>query len=166
MPAAAVHHRQFARLATLGASVYSLTLGHHYGYEMREHQVRGRPKADALDQKIGDQVRTRRLLVGMTQEKLGDALGVSFQQVQKYEKGANRISASRLRQIAGALGVPVTHFYDAAGAGDGVVNGGAPDADPSRAAQGLRLTRAFTRIEDPMVRQRLIDLVESFAASN
>ena len=134
---------------------------------MRERQVRGRPKADALDQKIGDQVRARRLLVGLTQEKLGDALGVSFQQVQKYEKGANRISASRLRQIAGALGVSVTHFYDAAGAGDGAADGHADGlVDPGRAAQGLRLGRAFMRVEDPLVRQRIIDLVESFAASH
>ena len=124
-----------------------------------------------MDQQIGDQVRTRRLLAGLTQEKLGDALGVSFQQVQKYEKGANRISASRLRQIATALDVPVTHFYDAA---DGAMDGGAgghPDGvdgaapDPARASQGLRLVRAFTRIEDSLVRQRIVALVESLAAS-
>ena len=122
----------------------------------------GRPKADVADQKIGDEVRTRRLLVGMTQEKLGVALGVSFQQVQKYEKGANRISASRLRQIASALDVPVTHFYDAAGdeadGADGVT------IDPARTSQGLRLVRAFTQIKDSLVRQRIIDLVESMAA--
>jgi transcriptional regulator with XRE-family HTH domain len=136
---------------------------------MREQQVRGRPRADALDQRIGDQVRTRRLLVGMTQEKLGDALGVSFQQVQKYEKGANRISASRLRQIASALDVPVTHFYDAVDGADGaqVLDGGADGhaADPARGAQGLRLMRAFGRVEDALVRQRILDLVESVAAS-
>jgi transcriptional regulator with XRE-family HTH domain len=128
----------------------------------------GRPKASEADQRIGDQVRTRRLLFGMTQEKLGDALGVSFQQVQKYEKGANRISASRLRQIASALDVPVTHFYDAAEGADGAqVLDGADGhaADPARGAQGLRLMRAFGRIEDALVRQRILDLVESFAAS-
>jgi transcriptional regulator with XRE-family HTH domain len=135
-----------------------------------EHH-RGRPRADAADQKIGDQVRARRLLIGMTQERLGDALGVSFQQVQKYEKGANRISASRLRQIAAALEVPVTHFYDAAedgfadGRGEGGLNGADGAADPARAGQSLRLVRAFTRIEDAVVRQRLVDLVEGLAAS-
>ena len=116
------------------------------------------------DQKIGDEVRTRRLLVGMTQEKLGVALGVSFQQVQKYEKGANRISASRLRQIASALDVPVTHFYDAAG-DEGAEGADGAAIDPARTSQGLRLVRAFTQIEDALVRQRIIDLVESFAAS-
>ena len=124
----------------------------------------GRPRADAADQKIGDEVRTRRLVVGMTQEKLGDALGVSFQQVQKYEKGANRISASRLRQIASALDVPVTHFYEAAN-DQGADGADGAAVDPARKNQGLRLVHAFTQIEDPLVRQRIIDLVESFAAS-
>jgi transcriptional regulator with XRE-family HTH domain len=130
---------------------------------MREQQVRGRPRADALDQKIGDEVRTRRLLIGMTQEQLGSALGVSFQQIQKYEKGANRISANRLRQIASALGVPVVHFYEVDG--EAQVDGardGAP-IDMARNGQGLRLMRAFSQIENATVRQRVLDLVESLA---
>ena len=126
-----------------------------------------RPKATDADQRIGDEVRARRRAVGITQEKLGDALGVSFQQVQKYEKGANRISASRLRQIAAALDVPVTHFYEAA---EGVDGAQIPDASDGRAtvqahcAETQRLMRAFVRIEDALVRQRILDLVESAAS--
>ena len=128
----------------------------------------GRPRADALDQRLGDQVRTRRLLVGMTQEKLADGLGVSYQQLQKYEKGANRISASRLRQIATALDVPVTHFYDAAdgaGGAQGLHGADGQASDPAHGPQAMRLMRAFGRIEDALVRQRILDLVESFAGS-
>lgn len=119
---------------------------------------RGPNAAGAFDAEIGDEVRARRLLIGMTQEKLGVALGVSFQQVQKYEKGVNRISASRLRQIASALDVPVTHFYGADENGVAI--------NPGETTEGSRLLRAFTQIEDSLVRQRIIDLVEGFAASD
>lgn len=129
----------------------------------------GRPKADTLDQRIGEHVRERRLLVGMTQEQLGSTIGVSFQQVQKYEKGTNRVSASRLRQIAAALDMPVSQFFGAAeGAPPGndldgrVVDQGLP-ADPARAAQGTRLMLAFERIQDRLVRQRIVDLVQTLA---
>lgn len=128
---------------------------------MRSQRPQGQPRADASDQKIGDHVRTRRLRVGLTQEKLGDALGVSFQQIQKYEKGANRISASRLRQIATALDVPVTHFYDAV---DGHPDDGGPngaEADRMTTRHGLRLAQAVAKIDDPLVRERIIALVES-----
>ena len=122
---------------------------------------RSRPRAGAEDHAIGEQVRARRLVVGLTQEKLGDALGVTFQQVQKYEKGANRISASRLRQIATALDVPITRFYDGGGVVDGV--DGAV-SDPAHVREDAQLLRAFGRIGDPLVRQRLIALVESLAS--
>ena len=128
-------------------------------------QNSGRPKADASDHQIGDRVRARRLLLGLTQEKLGDALGVSFQQVQKYEKGANRISASRLSQIATALDVPIMHFYEAAG---GVIDSACADGvavDPARASENAELLSAFARVKDPLVRQRIVELVEIFAAS-
>jgi transcriptional regulator with XRE-family HTH domain len=72
--------------------------------------ARGGP--DEIDRRVGRRVMEMRKSLAMSQERLGDALGVSFQQVQKYEKGTNRVSASRLRQIAGALGVPVTYFYE------------------------------------------------------
>ena len=67
-----------------------------------------------IDKHVGGRVRMQRMALGMSQEKLGDAIGLTFQQVQKYEKGANRISASRLQQIAHVLGVPVTYFFDGA----------------------------------------------------
>jgi transcriptional regulator with XRE-family HTH domain len=136
--------------------------------------ARGGP--DEIDRRVGRRVMEMRKSLAMSQERLGDALGVSFQQVQKYEKGTNRVSASRLRQIAGALGVPVTAFYDVAGPGEGGLLGAgvsAPDilpgrggagGDPGPAAQGLRLARAFARIADPLVRQRLVELAESVAS--
>src|ERR671926_591337 len=67
-----------------------------------------------VDKHVGGRVRLRRMLIGMSQEKLGEALGITFQQVQKYEKGTNRIGASRLHQIAQVLGVPISFFYEGA----------------------------------------------------
>ncbi|MFH6784322.1 MULTISPECIES: helix-turn-helix domain-containing protein [Methylobacterium] len=123
---------------------------------------------DPVDRHVGHRVRVRRLLVGVSQEKLGDALGVTFQQIQKYEKGANRISASRLRQIADMLGVPVNFFYEGAPRQDG-----GRDETPTEPAsdtsahdvfwtsQDLQLVRAFQRITDGQVRRRIISLVEA-----
>ena len=122
-----------------------------------------------IDSAVGARLRAARVESQMSQAVLGEALGVSFQQIQKYEKGTNRISASRLRQIAAALDVPVTHFYDAAEGG--FADGGAAvtpigldgTAHSAAAKEGMRLVRAFGRIEDPVVRQRLVDLVEGLA---
>ncbi len=115
----------------------------------------------------------RRLLVGMSQEKLGEQLGITFQQIQKYEKGANRIGASRLQQIAKILAVPVEFFFEGAPAGGevaGVGLGEMPQAsfvsDFMATAEGVQLTRAFIRIADPQIRRRIIDLVETIAASS
>ncbi len=124
-----------------------------------------------IDRHVGARVRMRRLLVSMSQERLGDALGITFQQIQKYEKGANRIGASRLQQIAKILGVPVEFFFDGAPSGDVGATGLAEMPQPSlvsdfmSTSEGVQLTRAFVRIEDPQVRRRLIDLVESLAAT-
>ena len=74
-----------------------------------------------IDKHVGARVRMRRMLIGMSQEKLGDALGLTFQQIQKYEKGANRISASRLQQISEALSTPLAYFFKGAPASDGAV---------------------------------------------
>jgi transcriptional regulator with XRE-family HTH domain len=113
----------------------------------------------------------RRLLVGMSQEKLGEALGITFQQIQKYEKGANRIGASRLQQIAKILGVPVEFFFEGAPAGGPESAPGFSElpqsgfvSDFMATSEGVQLTRAFVRIVDPTVRRRLIDLVEALAA--
>lgn len=109
------------------------------------------------------------MLLAMSQEKLGDALGLTFQQVQKYEKGTNRISASRLKQIAGILGVSIDYLY----AGGTVADSTAPSGfseDQSMSyepdlmtSDGLKLLRAFRGIEDRKVRRRILDLVSALA---
>ena len=104
------------------------------------------------------------MLIGMSQEKLGDMLGLTFQQVQKYEKGVNRIGAGRLFEISRILGVPIDFFYD----GVGVPNEGPSDATPPvmefvSSGEGLQLSLAFMKIRDPKVRKRVLDLVKSLA---
>ncbi|GJD60727.1 helix-turn-helix domain-containing protein [Methylobacterium frigidaeris] len=128
---------------------------------------------DPVDRHVGHRVRVRRLLVGVSQEKLGDALGVTFQQIQKYEKGTNRISASRLRQIADMLNVPVSFFYEGAPRQDGgrseeVAAEPASDTaahDVFWTSQDLQLVRAFQRITDHQLRRRIISLVEAIGTS-
>lgn len=120
------------------------------------------------DKHVGGRVRMRRMMLGMSQEKLGDALHLTFQQVQKYEKGTNRIGASRLQQIAHILQVPVAFFFEGAPAPENM--GGMAEA-PSPAyvgeflstSDGLALTKAFMRIKQPNVRRRIVDLVQSIA---
>lgn len=115
-----------------------------------------------VDRHVGGRVRLRRMLVGMSQEKLGDALGITFQQVQKYEKGTNRISASRLQQISRTLGVTIEYLYQ--GVSDHEPETGLSDGKPVSydagllTAEGLRLLHAFQRIQQPKVRRRLLDL--------
>jgi transcriptional regulator with XRE-family HTH domain len=122
-----------------------------------------------VDKHVGSRVRMRRMMLAMSQEKLGDALGLTFQQVQKYEKGTNRIGASRLQQIAQILQVPVAFFFE-----------GAPDMLPGLAgleeapspsyvsdflatSDGLALTKAFMRVKQQKLRRRIVDLVEEIA---
>jgi len=102
----------------------------------------------------------------MSQERLGDALGLTFQQVQKYERGANRIGASRLFDLARALQVPVGFFFD--DLPEGVAEGGSPtasvqDDDPMQRRETIELVRAFYRIPDPTARRRLYELARSIA---
>src|SRR5262247_3604860 len=121
-----------------------------------------------IDKHVGSRVRMRRMMLSMSQEKLGDALGLTFQQVQKYEKGTNRIGASRLQQIAEVLRVPIEFFFEGVPhvTSQGVV---ASDVAPGYMAdflstsEGVQLTRAFVRITDPNVRRRLISLVKAMA---
>jgi transcriptional regulator with XRE-family HTH domain len=121
------------------------------------------------DKHVGSRVRMRRMMLGMSQEKLGDSLGLTFQQVQKYEKGTNRIGASRLQQISNILQVPVSFFFEGA-PNSAPAQGGLGEA-PSPAyvsdflatSDGLSLTRAFTRIKDAKLRRRIVDLVEQIA---
>jgi len=104
----------------------------------------------------------------MSQEKLGTSLGITFQQIQKYEKGTNRIGASRLQQIAEVLGVPVSYFFeDAQGEAIPAGFGEQPQsdyvADFLATAEGLQLTKSFMKVKDPKVRRRIVDLVASIA---
>jgi transcriptional regulator with XRE-family HTH domain len=121
------------------------------------------------DRHVGGRVRMRRILVGMSQEKLGAALGLTFQQVQKYEKGANRIGASRLQQIAETLAVSPAYFFEDQTANETNPHGGAADTQANRiaeflaSAEGLSLNRAFVRITEPRLRRRIIDLVLAIA---
>lgn len=124
-----------------------------------------------IDRHVGARVRMRRMLIGMSQEKLGEALGLTFQQIQKYEKGANRISASRLQQISEALKTPLAFFFKGAPASDAAAQGGLAEAsaednyfsDFVMTSEGLSLNRAFARIADPKVRKKIIDLVNALA---
>ena len=122
-----------------------------------------------IDRHVGSRVRMRRMLAGISQERLGEALGLTFQQVQKYEKGSKRISASRLQQIAKMLDVPVAFFFDGAPSGDMPAGGFSDSAattyisDFLSTSEGVQLTKAFTRIKNSRVRRRVIDLVEALA---
>jgi len=123
-----------------------------------------------IDKHVGSRVRMRRMMLGMSQEKLGNALGLTFQQVQKYEKGTNRIGASRLQQIAQILQVQVAFFFEGAPTVGGSRVDGMSEA-PSPAyvsdflatSDGLALTKAFMRIADSKLRRRIVDLVEQIA---
>ena len=102
------------------------------------------------------------MLIGMSQERLGDLLGLTFQQVQKYEKGINRIGAGRLFEIARILDVPVAFFYDGVGSSsDGPAETSAPVMEFVSSSEGLQLSLAFMKINDPKVRKRVLDLVKS-----
>jgi transcriptional regulator with XRE-family HTH domain len=127
---------------------------------------------DPLDIHVGSRVRMQRLLRKLTQQDLADALGLSFQQIQKYEKGKSRIGAARLQLIARTLSVPVAFFFE----GSPVEQGEAPDMPDlntssdaafvhrmAAMSDGLRLARAFTSISDSSVRRQIVDIVESLA---
>ena len=123
-----------------------------------------------VDVYVGSRVRMRRMLVGMSQDKLGESLGLTFQQVQKYEKGANRIGASRLYQIGKILNVPVAYFYEGVvDENDDSVEGFA-EAQPAPSvmefigtSEGLQLFRYFAKIEDQKVRRKVIELLRTLA---
>jgi transcriptional regulator with XRE-family HTH domain len=124
---------------------------------------------DPIDKYVGSRIRMRRIMLGMSQEKLGDALGLTFQQVQKYEKGTNRIGASRLQQIADVLQVHVSFMFEGA-PGASTSGGMSESASPAyvsdflATSDGLALTKAFTRLKDAKLRRSIVDLVEQIAA--
>jgi transcriptional regulator with XRE-family HTH domain len=127
---------------------------------------------DPTDKHVGARVRMRRMMLGMSQEKLGDALGLTFQQVQKYEKGANRIGASRLQQISHILQVPVSFFFDGApnvpGQPEGLGEAPSPAyvSDFLATSDGLALTKAFMGIKNAKLRRQIVNLVEQIASDD
>lgn len=121
-----------------------------------------------IDIHVGARLRLRRTLLGFSQEKLGEAVGITFQQLQKYERGSNRISASRLYTLSQVLGVPVTFFFDELflpeheGENVSVVTSFQPqEADTLAKRETLELVRAYYRIQDPWVRKRTFDLIKA-----
>lgn len=132
--------------------------------------VAAKKQANPIDAQVGTRVRLRRMLIGMSQEKLGEMLGLTFQQVQKYEKGVNRIGAGRLFHVAQILGVPIDYFYEGVieqmpGAAQGFAEEPArpPVMDFLSTGEGLQLTLAFMRIKDAKVRKRVLELIRSLA---
>jgi transcriptional regulator with XRE-family HTH domain len=129
----------------------------------------GSKAANPIDKHVGSRVRMRRMMLSMSQEKLGDALGLTFQQVQKYEKGTNRIGASRLMAIASTLQVPVEFFFDGAPKLTVEQKGRAGAPMPDFASQflatsdGLAIARAFVGIKDAKLRHSIADLVVQIA---
>ncbi|MBX3512333.1 MAG: helix-turn-helix transcriptional regulator [Xanthobacteraceae bacterium] len=124
-----------------------------------------------IDRHVGSRVRMRRMMISMSQEKLGERLGITFQQVQKYEKGTNRIGASRLHQIANILSVPVAFFYDdmpggEAAAGFGESGNPVYVSEFMSSPEGLALAKAFMKVADPKLRRRIVDLVEAMVAAS
>ena len=128
--------------------------------------------ANPVDKHVGSRVRMRRLMLGMSQEKLGDGLGLTFQQVQKYEKGTNRVGASRLQHISQLLQVPVPFFFEGAPHLPGEPSGIGPAPSPAyvfnflATSDGLALTKALMQIEQPELRRRIVHLVEEIAGDD
>lgn len=118
--------------------------------------------ANAVDRKVGQRVRSRRLEIGMSQERLADLLGVTFQQVQKYEKGVNRIAVSRLWDISAALELPVARFFDAVGGARGVAENRQDYVDDALATpEGMQLMSLFASIKSQKLRRKVVELVKA-----
>jgi len=128
-------------------------------------------KPNPIDVHVGSRVKLRRTMQGMSQEKLGDALGITFQQIQKYEKGTNRIGASRMQQISAALKVPVSFFFEDAPTGVGAAaTAGLAEASSTSyvvdflsSTEGIQLNRAFVRITNPAIRRKVVEMVKTLA---
>ena len=125
-------------------------------------------QANPIDIQVGNRVRIRRMLIGMSQERLGDLLGLTFQQVQKYEKGVNRIGAGRLFEVSRILNVPVDFFYEGVNSQlcrrlHARIASSPPVMEFVSSGEGLQLCLAFMKIKDPKVRKRVLDLVKSLS---
>lgn len=125
-----------------------------------------------IDSHVGMRVRMRRILIGFSQERLGESLGITFQQIQKYEKGTNRIGASRLQEAAQVLGVPVNFFFEGVSSDSGLTNGFAEPSGPIYVAdfagtpEGSQLIAAFLKIKEPKLRKKIIDLVVAMSVGS
>ena len=126
-----------------------------------------------VDKHVGSRIRMRRTLLGMSQEKLGDAVALTFQQIQKYEKGANRVGASRLYQFSRLLNVPPAFFFDemsADVANAPIIPGGLAEEavpfehDPVAKRETLEMVRSYYRIQDPVVRKRIFEMIKAIAS--
>jgi transcriptional regulator with XRE-family HTH domain len=136
---------------------------------------RGTGRPNPVDVYVGARVRLRRTLLGMSQEKLGEAIGLTFQQVQKYERGANRIGSSRLYDLSRVLDVPIGFFFDdmpasIAASSPAQARGMAEEPssyelDPMAKRETLELVRAYYKINDPQVRKRLFEMTKALGAA-
>jgi len=125
-------------------------------------------RPDPTDSYVGSRVRMRRKILSMTQEKLGKQLGITFQQVQKYEKGANRIGASRLQKISQVLDMPISYFFPQETPAAGSMGESTQSDYVSEfmmSSEGIELNRAFAQIKDPKLRRKVIDLVRTMATA-
>ena len=135
---------------------------------MAKRPTRSAKQPNSTDSYVGSRVRMRRKMLNMSQEKLGEQLGITFQQVQKYEKGSNRIGASRLQTISQILEVPISYFFPPEPAASGGMGEGSQSdyvSDFMMSSEGIELNRAFAQIKDPKLRRKVIDLVRTMAAS-
>jgi transcriptional regulator with XRE-family HTH domain len=142
----------------------------------RPERVEGRPSP--IDVHVGARIRLRRTLLGMSQERLGESLGLTFQQIQKYERGVNRVGASRLFDLSRVLDVPISFFFDdmpeplAREYGGAAVRRAVGFAEPQESFEDdalhrretLELVRAYYRISDPAIRKRVFDLIKSLTS--
>jgi len=128
-------------------------------------------KPHPIDKHVGSRVRLQRALIGMSQQKLGQLLGLTFQQIQKYEKGINRIGASRLFELAQIFSVPVQFFFDELAIADGGEQAGGFSENTSETnyteflntREGIELNRAFQQIKDPKIRKNVVEIVRAMA---
>jgi len=134
-------------------------------------------KPNPIDIHVGSRIRLRRTLLGMSQQKLGEAIGLTFQQVQKYERGANRVGSSRMFELARVLDVPISYFFEEMGAdtaqrgrqhamGYAVELPDSGEADPMTKRETLELVRAYYKITDAKVRKRLFEMTKALAAAS
>ncbi len=138
--------------------------------EYSQENGNGVKKPNPIDVHVGSRLRLRRMMLGISQEKLGDKLGLTFQQIQKYEKGTNRIGASRLFKLSQVLDVNIQFFFDELELGSDSADGNG--SEPSQEShvleflnsrEGLELNKAFVQISDQKVRRRLTDLIRALA---